>query len=106
MQLLDKIHTVFTAALKKNLNASRPPESQSEGKNAKTFRWDHIYYAANTKLLHGIQTSSSPMVVTLGQQYNVGEKPTVMLYTYMNPHAGTPDQKKCNFCVLVSLHGY
>ena len=22
------------------------------------------------------------MVVTLGQQYNVGEKPTVMLYTY------------------------
>ena len=23
-----------------------------------------------------------PMVVTLGQQYNVGEKPTVMLYTF------------------------
>ena len=22
------------------------------------------------------------MVVTLGEQYNVGEKPTVMLYTY------------------------
>ena len=30
------------------------------------------------------------MVVTLGQQYNVGEKPTVTLYTYYtNRHAGT-----------------
>ena len=26
----------------------------------------------------------------LGQQYNVGEKPTVILYTYINRHAGTP----------------
>ena len=36
--------------------------------------------------------NGSPMVVKLGQQYNVGEKPTVILYTYMNRHAGT--QKK------------
>ena len=27
------------------------------------------------------------MAVTLGQQYNVGEKPTVILYTYINHHA-------------------
>ena len=27
------------------------------------------------------------MVITLGQQYNVGEKPTVILYTYINRHA-------------------
>ena len=27
------------------------------------------------------------MVVTLGQQYNVGEKPTVIPYTYINHHA-------------------
>ena len=27
------------------------------------------------------------MVVTLGQQYHVGEKPTVILYTYINRHA-------------------
>ena len=27
------------------------------------------------------------MVVTLGQQYNVGEKPIVILYTYINHHA-------------------
>ena len=30
------------------------------------------------------------MVVTLGQQYNVGEKPTVILYTYINRHAQLP----------------
>ena len=35
----------------------------------------------------------SPMTVTLGQQYNIGEKPTViLLYTYINRHAGTPEQ--------------
>ena len=37
------------------------------------------------------------MVVTLGQQYNAGEKLTVMLYTYyINRHAGTPDKSKQN----------
>ena len=30
------------------------------------------------------------MVVTWGQQYNVGEKPTVILYTYINHHAQPP----------------
>ena len=34
------------------------------------------------------------MVVTLGQQYNVGEKPTVILYTNINRHAGTPNKKQ------------
>ena len=32
------------------------------------------------------------MVVTLGQQYDVGEKPTVILYTYINRHAGKPEK--------------
>ena len=31
------------------------------------------------------------MIVTLGQQYNVGEKPTVIPYIYINRHAGTPN---------------
>ena len=31
------------------------------------------------------------MVITLGQQYNVGEKPTVILYTYINRHADKQD---------------
>ena len=33
------------------------------------------------------------MVITLGQQFNVGEKPNVILYTYINRHAGTPTKK-------------
>ena len=40
------------------------------------------------------QVAGSPMVITLGQQYNVGEKPTVILYTYINRHAGTPTKGK------------
>ena len=28
------------------------------------------------------------------EQYNTGEKPTVMLYTYINGHTGTPDMKQ------------
>ena len=48
--------------------------------------------AENTKSLHGIYTAGSPMQITLGQQYNVGEKPTVILYIYIiNRHAGTPE---------------
>ena len=46
-----------------------------------------------TKPFHGISTGS-PVVITLDQQYNVGEKPTVILYTCMNRHAGTPDKKQ------------
>ena len=30
------------------------------------------------------------MVVTLDPQYNVGEKPTVILYTYISHHAEPP----------------
>ena len=31
-----------------------------------------------------------PNVTASGQQYNIGEKPSVILYTYINLHAGTP----------------
>ena len=34
------------------------------------------------------------MEITLVQQYNVGEKPTVTLYTYINRHAGTPEKRE------------
>ena len=36
------------------------------------------------------------MVVTLGQQFNIGEKPTVILYNYINRHAGTPEKQRKN----------
>ena len=44
------------------------------------------------------------MVVTLGQQYNIGEKPTVILYTYINRHAGTPKNPSENKIVIIK-HG-
>ena len=34
------------------------------------------------------------MVVILGQEYNVGEKPTVILYTFINRHAEQPNIAK------------
>ena len=34
------------------------------------------------------------MVVTLGQQYNIGEKLTIILYTYINRHAGAPEKQR------------
>ena len=33
-------------------------------------------------------------VMTLGQKYNIGEKPTVILYTYINRHTVTPNKNK------------
>ena len=39
-----------------------------------------------------------PDGITLGQQYNIGEKPsTVTLYTYINHHVGTPKQKQTSY---------
>ena len=43
------------------------------------------------------------MVVTLGQQYNVGKKPTVIPYTYINRHAEPPNitkQKTLRYIVV------
>ena len=37
------------------------------------------------------------MVVTLGQQYHVGEKPTDVLYTYIDRQAGTPSKTKTKY---------
>ena len=35
------------------------------------------------------------VVVTLGQQYNIGEKVTAVLYAYIiNRHAGTPEKQR------------
>ena len=41
-------------------------------------------------LFMAFKFTGSPMEITLGQQYNIGEKPTVILYTYINRHAETP----------------
>ena len=47
------------------------------------------------------------MVVTLGQQYNIGEKNTVLMYTYINRHAGTPEKsEKKNSNMVVIIYCY
>ena len=34
-----------------------------------------------------------PDRIALGQQYNIREKPPVILYNYINSHAGTPESQ-------------
>ena len=54
----------------------------------KTFRWDHNRLQRQRQNLFIV-------VVTLGQKYNVGEKPTlIILYTYINRRAETPSKTK------------
>ena len=50
-----------------------------------------------------IQKTGSPMIVTLGQQYSIGEKPTVILYTYINRHAGTPEKQRRQNCTSSNM---
>ena len=47
-----------------------------------------------------------PNVTTSGQQYNIGEKPSVILYTYIiiNLHAGTP--KPQSFYLSIGVPDY
>ena len=64
--------------LKKNQNAPRPSEHPPVrgGGDVKTFRWDQRLQIQN---LYKTFKRVSLVVVTLGQEYNVGEKPTVIL---------------------------
>ena len=56
------------------------------------WRWDH---RLQIQILFMAFKRVPRWLVTLSQQYNTGEKPTVMLYTYIiNRHAGTPDKNK------------
>ena len=45
------------------------------------------------------------MMVTLGERYNVGEKPTIILYTYIHHHAQPPITTQHNHCSIV-VHSY
>ena len=48
------------------------------------------------------------ITLKLGQQYNVGEKPTVILYIYINRHVGTPEKQlktKDNVISYTITHG-
>ena len=79
------------SCLKKNQSTPRPSEHPPVmgGKMPKRLGGIKGYkYKTSSWHLNG-----SPMQITLGQQqYNVGEKPTVILYIYINRHAGTPEK--------------
>ena len=72
---------------KKNLNAFKPSEHPPSGEKMSKGLGGNIdcKYKITSWHLNG-----SPNVTTSGQQYNTGEKPSVILYTYVNLHAGTP----------------
>ena len=80
----------FSSVLKKNLNASKPSEHPSSGeKMSKVYLGGNIGCRDETSSWH-LNGFPDGTVVTSGQQYNLGEKSTVILYTYINRHAGTP----------------
>ena len=82
----------YYCCLKKNQNAPRPSEHPPVRGGEMSKRLGGIKgckYKTSSWHLNGF-----PMVVTLGQQYNIGEKPTVILYSYINRHAGTPDKQR------------
>ena len=55
------------------------------------FLWSISYFSKSLRL-NFITASflSGGASCTSGRQYNIGEKPSVALYTYINLHAGTP----------------
>ena len=65
--------------------------------NVKTFRWDHRLQ------IQYFFMAFKRVPLTVVQQYNIGEKPTVMLYTYINRHPGTRDQNETE---TLYLHTY
>ena len=77
--------------LKRNQNAPRPSEHPPVRGGGGCRNVYVGSKAANTKPLNGVLTGS-PIETTLGQQHDVGEKPTVILYTYIIRHAGTPEE--------------
>ena len=66
---------------KKNLNASEP-SNQSKGSGGGI--------GCRDKTSTGIKKSSPMESHRVRQQYNIEEKPTVTLYTYISHHVGTP----------------
>ena len=79
--------TLMATVLKKNLNASEPSEHPPQVEECLKVQVGKL--AVETKTLHGIKRV--PQCNYIGStEYNIGEKPSVLLYTYINLHAGTP----------------
>ena len=76
--------------LKKNQNTPRPSEHPPVMGEKMSKRLGGIKRLQIQNLFMAFK--QVPMQITLGPQYNVGEKPTVILYIYINRHAGTPEK--------------
>ena len=83
--------------LKKNQNETRPSEHPLVRGGGETLRWDTRLQIQNLQIRNlfvAFKRVRSPMEITLGQQYNAGEKPTVILYTdTIKRHARTPKKR-------------
>ena len=86
-------YNVFVC-LKKNQTTPRPSSEHPPvmgGKMSK--RLGGIKRLQIQNLFMAFKQVRSPMQITLGPQYNVGEKPIVILYIYIiNRHVGTPEK--------------
>ena len=70
---------------------------QSGGENVKSFRWGHGLQTLNIFM----PFKRVPLIAHI-RQYNIEEKPTVVLYTYIiNRHAGTPEKQRNKNIVLI-----
>ena len=82
---LNGVKNIMSGSLKKNLNV--------RGKKCQNVFSGGIIIGCKDKT-SSWHLNGFPVVVTLGQQYHVGEKATVMLYIYIDRHAGTPNKTK------------
>ena len=72
---------------KKNLNASKPSEHPPQVEQCLEVYVGTLAVEANLFMV----SKGFPNVTTSGRQSdNIGEKPSITLYTYINLHAGTP----------------
>ena len=82
--------------------AESPPDmaNKPQGSSERVLPWqitmDQLIFASlsHTHYWYEVGMLKVPALVTLGQQYNIGEEPTVILYTYINRHAGTRNKKQ------------
>ena len=85
------LHLGTDGCLKKNQNAPRPSEHPPVTGKKVSKRLGGIKGCKyKTSSWHLNRFPDNRMQITSGQQYNVGEKPTVILHIYINRHVGTP----------------
>ena len=76
----------------------RPAFSAKNRKNYAPTSFDQqVQVSQGHTFCTEIRKIEIPREVSLGQQYNVGEKPTMILYTSINRHVATPRKTKAKY---------